>query len=461
MTTPDYKLEQIHAFAPDERSLKAGKSQAAAKKWSEFGRHESAVWGLCQGSGKNPYQTQIDLSEPAFRCSCPSRKFPCKHALGLFIILATDAGKFQTTAPPPWVKEWIAKRRAREREQTEPVMPKKRVADPKAAARRAARREAKVEQGLEDLDNWMRDLIRQGLADAPNHSPDFWDNTAARLVDSQAGGLARMVEELAEIVRSDAGWQERLLEKLAQIHLLVSGYRLGEQNSPELWPDLRRLIGWADDKKELLARPGVEDSWTVLGQSISEIEVGGRMWGSAMRVQRIWMAGSNSRKLALYIHFAPPGRPLDISFHVGTCFTGTIVFYPSAFPLRALIREPRGPHAPAADIPCATTIRTATADYGAALSTMPWIGRMALALEGVVPVHHNDTWYLLDRERFALPLARSFALGWEILALSGGAPMNCCGEWDGREFLPLTVSPEDRWTDIAGLTKHDLRKDDE
>ena len=170
MTTPDYTLEQIHAFAPDERSLKAGKSQAAAKKWSEFGRHESTVWGLCQGSGQNPYQTQIDLSEPAFRCSCPSRKFPCKHALGLFIILATDAGKFETAAPPPWVEEWIARRRAREREQAEPVMPKKRVADPKAAARRAAQREAKVEQGLEDLDNWMRDLIRQGLADAPNHS---------------------------------------------------------------------------------------------------------------------------------------------------------------------------------------------------------------------------------------------------------------------------------------------------
>ncbi len=34
---------------------------------------EAAVCGLCQGSGKNPYQTQIDLIGPAFRCSCPSR----------------------------------------------------------------------------------------------------------------------------------------------------------------------------------------------------------------------------------------------------------------------------------------------------------------------------------------------------------------------------------------------------
>ena len=270
-----------------------------------------------------------------------------------------------------------------------------------------------------------------------------------------------MVEELAEIVRSDAGWQERLLEKLAQIHLLVSGYRLGEQNSPELWPDLRRLIGWADDKKELLARPGVEDSWTVLGQSISEIEVGGRMWGSAMRVQRIWMAGSHSRKLALYIHFAPPGRPLDISFHVGTCFTGTIVFYPSAFPLRALIKEPRGPHAPAADIPCATTIRTATAGYGTAVATMPWLDRMLLAVDGVGPARQEDAWFLQDQEGYALPLAKGFAQGWELLALSGGAPMVCCGEWDGRELEPLSVVSSNRWTDITALTIRDKHKDDE
>ena len=43
------------------------------------------LWGLCAGSGKNPYQTIVDLSGPAYKCSCPSRKFPCKHALGLLL----------------------------------------------------------------------------------------------------------------------------------------------------------------------------------------------------------------------------------------------------------------------------------------------------------------------------------------------------------------------------------------
>jgi SWIM zinc finger len=48
------------------------------------------VWGLCAGSGKRPYQTVVDLTGPAYKCSCPSRKFPCKHALALLLNWADD-----------------------------------------------------------------------------------------------------------------------------------------------------------------------------------------------------------------------------------------------------------------------------------------------------------------------------------------------------------------------------------
>lgn len=79
--TPD----TILALAPDAKSAKSGRDLATLRKWVTLGCHEQAVWGECQGSAESPYQTQIDLAEPAFHCSCPSRKFPCKHALGLFL----------------------------------------------------------------------------------------------------------------------------------------------------------------------------------------------------------------------------------------------------------------------------------------------------------------------------------------------------------------------------------------
>ncbi len=74
--------EQILALAPDTASAKAARPLAAARAWLQVARNGATLWGECQGSAKDPYRTQIDLSEPAFRCSCPSRKFPCKHGSG-------------------------------------------------------------------------------------------------------------------------------------------------------------------------------------------------------------------------------------------------------------------------------------------------------------------------------------------------------------------------------------------
>lgn len=52
--------EQIIQLAPDAASVKAGKGLAVPGKWVLLACSERAVWGHCQGSGKNPYQTAID-----------------------------------------------------------------------------------------------------------------------------------------------------------------------------------------------------------------------------------------------------------------------------------------------------------------------------------------------------------------------------------------------------------------
>ena len=61
----NYSAEQIIALAPDAASAKAGRSLATASKWQNVGQDERALWGECRGSGAKPYQTVIDLNEPA------------------------------------------------------------------------------------------------------------------------------------------------------------------------------------------------------------------------------------------------------------------------------------------------------------------------------------------------------------------------------------------------------------
>jgi len=110
----NWTADRVVALAPDPASAKNGKGLAILNKWSNLGKDEQIIWGECKGSGKDPYRTQVDLSEPAFRCSCPSRKFPCKHGLGLLFLMVSQPTVLTSGTPPDWVTDWIASRAKRE-----------------------------------------------------------------------------------------------------------------------------------------------------------------------------------------------------------------------------------------------------------------------------------------------------------------------------------------------------------
>ena len=83
---------QVADLAPESSSMNAARRLARPGPWSETGSTDTLVWGKCQGSGKTPYQVSVDLTGPAFRCSCPSRKFPCKHGLALLLLWVDGSG---------------------------------------------------------------------------------------------------------------------------------------------------------------------------------------------------------------------------------------------------------------------------------------------------------------------------------------------------------------------------------
>ncbi|AFZ67721.1 SWIM zinc finger family protein [Deinococcus peraridilitoris] len=434
--------EQVMALAPDTSSAKAAGALSVPARWSGLGGNSRAAWGECQGSGKTPYQTQVDLSDLTARCSCPSRKFPCKHALGLLLLRSHDSSAFQDATPPAWVVEWLESRASRQQARAEKTA--RQDGDPSAKARRQEARDEKIRAGLEELGLWLRDLVRSGFVSLGTQPYRFWELMAARLVDAQAPGAARLVRELATVPASGEGWPERLLERLGRLHLLVEGYRRLETLPPDLQCELRSALGWNPDAASVLSGPAHSGPWAVVGQ-ISEQE-------ERLTVRRTWLSGPQGQE-ALILDFAHASTPLAPALPVGTVQDAELCFYPATLPLRALVRQ-QGSQRPWRGPPGHPDIPSALRRFAGALARNPWLERFPLTLQRVhvwPPGGRTAVWQVQDESGHSLSLPASFQGGWSLLAFSGGESVSLCGEWDGQTLSPLAVGNAQGWHALTTL----------
>lgn len=141
---PRWNLDAVEKAAPDAAALTSARKLAVPGPWSGTGGTDTLVWGKCQGSGKTSYQVSIDLGGPAYRCSCPSRKFPCKHALALLLLWVQNNGSVpDADQPAAFASEWVEQRTARsERAVTSPA-----AGDPAARAKSQAERRELMSSG--------------------------------------------------------------------------------------------------------------------------------------------------------------------------------------------------------------------------------------------------------------------------------------------------------------------------
>jgi hypothetical protein len=110
-----------------------------------------------------------------------------------------------------------------------------------------------VAQGLDALDLWLDDLLRQGLATVETQPATFWERQAARMVDAQAPGIAARLRRMAGIPNASPDWPRRLLDELGRLALLSEAYRRLDTLAPALQEDVRQAIGWTLKEEDVLA----------------------------------------------------------------------------------------------------------------------------------------------------------------------------------------------------------------
>lgn len=427
-TFPPLTEEQLSALAPDANALQRARNLALPNRWQATGQSPQAVWGTCQGSGQSAYQVAVDLSGPAFRCSCPSRQFPCKHALGLLLLRLQHPAAVPDGSPPAELSQWLSQRAAQQNA-TPPT--------PSAAPvnERLQQRLDNLAGGLLELRYWLYDAMRGGIADLAQQPTEQWERLRARLIDAQAPGLAARIETLAETLTLQDD-PDQALEQVGLLYLYLRGFERWSELPPELQAEYLQQAGISVKKQEVLQGEGVVDHWLVLGRRVEVQE--------RIDVQRTWLQGMRSGRLALLLDFAVGNRGFESNLNAGQAIDAELCYYPGVPPLRALARQGEQP-VPAQQLPRMQTLDQALITYAEVLGQNPFLERYPLVLRDLIPVEASGRWHLRDALRQLLPLDPSFQRVWELMALSGGEPITLMGEWNGRCLLPLGAREGQRW----------------
>ncbi len=418
-------------------------------RWLDLGRSGRAAWGRCQGSAATPYETVVAADRTTVTaCSCPSRNRPCKHALGL-AELAAD-GQIVTVDEPDWVARVVGRRPFTATE-AEPGSAREQSAgpvDPEAAVRRAEARREKVAGGLAELQLWLGDQVRTGLAGLPRAGYAHFDAIAARMVDAQAPAVAAGLRALpAELVTAD--WPARALHALGGLHLLARAHEQLDDLPDELAATVRSRVGYPVSKEAVRSRPAVVDRWWALA-AVDTVEY-------QLTTRRVWLRGLDTGRWALWLTVAPPGRDLDLAVRPGRTYACPAHFYPGSGQHRALIEPPLpDPHdPPVSDRTTAEVVAGRSwggddlAAVGAQLADLlagdPWATRLPVVVAGVpVPPTDGGSWRLRDAAGRTVALVDTDGDLWPLVAQAGGETLQLMGEYDGRRLLPLAVLPDDR-----------------
>lgn len=466
-------LERLEALAPDQASLAAARKLLKPSSWPTLAEGQGLIWGECQGSGATPYRVVVNEADAGYKCTCPSRKFPCKHTLALMWMRADGTAAFTPATAPEWVKDWLSRRRGKSTtpikdEDEEQPKPKPSVRlteipevaekpDPKAEQRAAAarernrlEREAAVLSGLEDLDIWLSDQVQHGMATFVAQTAQACRTIAQRLVDAKASGLAGRLDALPTRLFTLPGPARpaAAIRELGQVHLISQAYRRTSELPELLAADARQAVGWSVTREALLSNSEalrVEAKWRVFAV-LSEAQP------DRLRRVETWLwresGGDRQPQCAVLIDFIPMATGAATGgYLVGDQIGAELTFYCSTIPLRAQItRLKTGAEQNSEPIRLPNDrLSVCYANYERALAQLPWLGTFPLSFRSASVRRNGEQLYLRDDESgLSLPLHSSQTT--QALPLASVDRIDGIGLWNGYEFtLAWAETPLGRW----------------
>ena len=289
-----------------------------------------------------------------------------------------------------------------------------------------------MDLGLAELDVWLGDQIRAGLAGLPRAGYQHFDTVAARMVDAQAPGVAGTLRAVpGELVGPD--WPERALHALGGLRLLIKAHQDLGRLPADLAATVRTRVGYPVAKDEVLRTPGVADRWHALA-AVDTIDY-------QLESRRVWLLGERTGRWAVWLTFAVPGQSFDTAVQPGQRIDADLHFYPGSGQHRALVGVARsvepGPYPPAGATLAEVRAPVRRAARGRSLGEQ--VAGAGPRCAGAARGGAGRSWRLVDEAGEACSLVEGGADPWMLLAHSCGDPVAVFGEWQGGRLLPLAV----------------------
>jgi hypothetical protein len=255
----------IQRLAPDDDVFQSGRGLVRQKSFGNLGRSADGTWllGACKGSGKQPYAVSVDLidpEKPVARCSCPSRKFPCKHGVGLMLAFLQSPQGFGTREPAGDLLARRTKLAARKEKAPEPA--RESAAPRKVNTAALAKKAAAQHDGLDLLAKLLADLVTAGKW-FEKARLDRLERQGRQLNDFYVPGTRVTVQRLVLLGRDQKVSEE---DRAARAADLVG----------RLWDTVRKGREYLDAKAAGSAEldPAVEDALGKVWQSIELRDLG-------------------------------------------------------------------------------------------------------------------------------------------------------------------------------------------
>ena len=440
---------QILQLAPDAPTAKRGQGLASIGSWLSLSTDGNFIWGECKGSGKKPYFVQMDLKNPAFRCSCPARKFPCKHSLAIALLFVRGGEGFLMNEPPDVVKEWMKIRTKRVDQQknttpnTEAI--EKAMATEERKAKTLDSRIQNIQDGLPELETWLLDTVREGIASIEKNAFQICEDIATRMSDAKMSGIATRIREIPTMIGSSDNWIEKVTTRLGEIYLFINAFKQFEHLDENLQDELKQVAGINFKKEDVRTDTGIDDNWLILGKSEGQDELNPRIY-----FRKIWLWGERHQRPAMILDYNFGSASFPNSYILGTKFKGELAFYPGTFQLRGLLKTQTQSGNLIEHFPGYDNFNDFLLAYTSSVAENPWLRNFPCVLSNVRPMIENEKLIVADKDARMVEIQSDSdnVIGWKLIALSGGHSMDIFGEWNGTNLVPLSACVNGKFVNL-------------